>query len=447
MPAYLKNLSDSKAITVSALNQRVRKMIEQGVPLLWVAGEISNLTLAASGHWYFALKDERAQVRCVMFRQKNRIVDWAPQDGAAVEVQALATLYEPRGDYQLTVEVMRRSGLGALYEAFEKLKTRLEREGLFDPTRKRTLPRFPRSIGIITSPAGAALRDVLTTLRRRSPNISIIIYPTQVQGEGAAVKIAAALDAAGRRGECDVLILCRGGGSIEDLWPFNEEIVARSIVACTLPIVCGVGHETDFTIADFAADHRAATPTAAAELASPSQLELSRDVAGWRDRLFRIQGRMLESRMVHLDHLARRLLHPGARLANEQSRLAHLDIRLRQNWTYYADAQGWQIHRIALKLNASKPDTGALAVRQAESRARLKAAMRRRLEIAAAHADALKVHLKHLNPVSVLTRGFSVVRTATGAIVRSHTQVAPDDPVAITFAEGQAEARISESKK
>src|SRR5574340_462515 len=266
-------------ISVSELNRSARQILEQRLPLLWVAGEISNFTQAASGHWYFSLKDDKAQVRCAMFRMKSQYLDWLPENGMQVEVRAQPTLYEPRGEYQLAVENMRRAGLGALYEAFEKLKGRLEKEGLFAAARKKALPAFPRRIGIITSPAAAALRDVLTTLRRRMPNIPVLIYPVPVQGEGAAQKIAAAIQLAGQRRECDVLILCRGGGSIEDLWAFNEEVVARAIAACEIPVICGVGHETDFTIADFAADRRAPTPTAAAELATPHRADLLQRLA------------------------------------------------------------------------------------------------------------------------------------------------------------------------
>ena len=254
-------------MTVSELNRLANQILTQSFPLFWVSGEISNLTRAASGHWYFSLKDSTAQVRCVMFKGRNSYLDWVPKEGDKVEARCNVTLYEARGDFQLTVEFLQRAGLGALFEAFEKLKLKLQAEGLFDNAFKKQLPAHPKKIGIITSPDAAALRDVLTTLKRRMPSIPVVIYPTPVQGKGAATLIANAIQQANLRAECDVLIICRGGGSIEDLWQFNEEIVARAIDDCTIPTVSGVGHETDFTICDFVADIRAATPTAAADLA------------------------------------------------------------------------------------------------------------------------------------------------------------------------------------
>src|SRR5690606_942101 len=278
-------------------------------PLAWVRGEVSNLSRAASGHCYFTLKDAQAQVDCVMFRSRAAAVDWPLRNGDQVEARALVTLYEPRGRFQLNVEALRRAGLGRLYERFLRLKERLEREGLFDAAGKRPVPAYPRAIGVVTSLQAAALRDVLTTLARRNAAIPVIVYPVPVQGEGAAERIAAMLAKANARAECDVLLLVRGGGSIEDLWPFNEEVVARALRASRIPVVCGVGHETDFTIADFAADHRAPTPTAAAELACPSRAELLARLAECSRCLARDTRRHLEYAMQALDALARRLVH------------------------------------------------------------------------------------------------------------------------------------------
>ncbi|HTN66510.1 MAG TPA: exodeoxyribonuclease VII large subunit, partial [Burkholderiaceae bacterium] len=255
-------------LSVSALNQAVARMLERNFPLTWVAGEISNFTRASSGHWYFTLKDNAAQVRAVMFKGRAQYAGFTPREGDRVEVRALITLYAARGEFQLSVEAIRRAGVGDLYEAFIRLKEKLAAEGLFDAERKRALPRLPRVIGIVTSPQAAALRDILTTLQRRAPHVAVILYPTPVQGVGAAEKIRAAIELAAHRAECDVLLVCRGGGGIEDLWSFNDESVARALVACPMPVVCGIGHETDFTIADFAADLRAPTPTAAAEMAA-----------------------------------------------------------------------------------------------------------------------------------------------------------------------------------
>ncbi|MFZ3285973.1 MAG: exodeoxyribonuclease VII large subunit, partial [Telluria sp.] len=255
-------------LTVSALNAQVARLLERSFPLTWIGGEISNFTRAGSGHWYFTLKDDAAQVRAVMFRGRAQFAGFIPREGDKVEVRALVTLYGARGDYQINVEAIRRAGVGALYEAFLRLKEKLAARGLFDQERKRALPLFARAIGIVTSPQAAALRDILSALRRRAPHVRVVLYPTQVQGQLAAEKIAQAINTASRRAEVDVLLVCRGGGSIEDLWCFNEEVVAHAIAACRMPVVAGVGHETDFTIADFSADLRAATPTAAAELAA-----------------------------------------------------------------------------------------------------------------------------------------------------------------------------------
>ncbi|MDA0276002.1 MAG: exodeoxyribonuclease VII large subunit, partial [Proteobacteria bacterium] len=315
-------------LSVSELLRSARDTLEHRYPLQWIGGEISNLRPAASGHLYFVLKDEQAQVDCVMFRSRAGALGWEPKDGLKVEARALVTLYEPRGRFQLTVEAMRRAGLGPLNERFLKLKAKLQAEGLFDPGRKRDIPEYPSRIGVLTSLAAAALRDVLTTLQRRNPSIPVIVYPVPVQGDGAAAKIAQMLAIAAGRAECDVLLLVRGGGSIEDLWPFNEEAVARAICASALPVVVGVGHETDFTIADFAADQRAPTPTAAAELVSPPRAELLARVAelGWRAS--REARRRIEYAVQAVDALARRLVHPADRLRGSRQLVGQLAARL-----------------------------------------------------------------------------------------------------------------------
>src|SRR4051812_8897786 len=308
MDLFSHSEKSSRVINVSELNRLAKELIERNLPLMWVAGEISNFTRATSGHCYFSLKDAQAQVRCVMFRHKAQLHDWKPENGMQIEVRATPSFYEARGEFQLNIEAMRRAGLGSLYAAFEQLKAKLAAEGLFAEEAKQILPRFPRAIGIVTSTQAAALRDVLTTLKRRMPSIPVFIYPAPVQGEGAAAKLAQAIATADARAECDVLIMCRGGGSIEDLWAFNEEVVARAIHACTLPVISAVGHETDFTIADFVADVRAPTPTAAAQLACPNCVDLREGAAHLYHRLKRVMERALERRMQHVDGLARRLV-------------------------------------------------------------------------------------------------------------------------------------------
>ena len=432
----------ARVLSVSELNRLVRVAIEGNVPLSWVAGEISNLKRYDSGHCYFTLKDESAQVDCVMFRQKAMLLGWQPGDGMRVEVRACAGLYEARGKFQLNVEVMRRAGLGALYEAFERLKSRLEREGLFDTSRKRVLPRFPRTIGVITSPRAAALRDVLTTLRRRSPGTPVIVYPTPVQGEGAGARIAEAVRTAGRRGECDVLIVCRGGGSIEDLWAYNEEVLARAIVASPIPVVCGVGHETDFTIADFVADMRAPTPTGAAQLASPDRLETCEQLRQLQMRLARIVVRGLENRMQRLDYLSRGLVHPGERIRNQVQHLTHLANRLCGGWNRYSEAQSWALRAHARGLASARPDIDRLERDRLDLARRLNDAARMRLENAASRVASMESHLKHLNPHLVLERGYSIAVDASGAVVRDAEKLAAGDVLDVTFARGSVRSEV-----
>src|SRR4051812_32944159 len=330
-------------LSVSDLLRRVRDTLERRFPLLWVRGELSNLSRAPSGHWYFTLKDGGAQVDCVMFRSRAAALGWEPRDGMQIEARALVTLYEPRGRFQLTVEGLRRGGGGPLFERFLRGKEKLEREGPFEAAAKRELPPHPRAIGVLTSPAAAALHDVLTTLARRNPAIPVIVYPIPVQGPGAAERISAMLKRAGARAECDVLLMVRGGGSIEDLWEFNEEAVARAIRACPIPVVVGVGHETDFTIADFAADQRAPTPTAAAELASPSRAELAAGLAQYLRSLTREMRRRLQYAAQALDGCTKRLVHPAERLRRSSERLTQLRTRL----TF---ALGHRVHRCSSHL-------------------------------------------------------------------------------------------------
>lgn len=431
-------------MTVAELNRLVRQTIEQTIPPLWIRGEISNFTRAGSGHWYFSLKDDKAQVRCAMFRNRNQFLQSPPADGLAVEAYGVVTLYEPRGDYQLVVEQLRLAGLGALFEAFEKLKRKLEAEGLFAPERKRALPAYPRQIGVVTSTTGAALRDVLKVLRSRSPHIPVVIYPTLVQGTAAADGIVAALDAAYDRNECDVLLLCRGGGSLEDLWPFNEEKVARAIARSPIPIVSGVGHETDFTIADFVADTRAPTPTAAASACAPDRAQLLaalRDNSSWLKRSW---SRSQEIRMQRLDLLAGRLTHPRDRLARRREILARLQsefhaVRLRR-----LSAIRLAVDRCALQLARLRPNVAFHGAQLTAQRNALQRAMATRLSRLRDSLAASGQSLGHLNPDNVLRRGFSMVQREDGTIVSSASQIAVGEGVHLRFGSGQASARITE---
>ncbi|MFN9488798.1 MAG: exodeoxyribonuclease VII large subunit [Betaproteobacteria bacterium] len=432
-------------ISVAELNRLARSAVECGVPLTWVAGEISNFKRYDSGHCYFTLKDSEAQVDAVMFRHKAQYLDWQPGNGLQVEVRATATVYEARGKFQLVVDAMRRAGLGALYAAFEKLKAKLEAEGLFDAALKRELPPFPRTVGVVTSPQAAALRDVITALGRRMPGITVIIYPTPVQGEGAGARIADAIRLAGERAECEVLIVCRGGGSIEDLWAFNDEAVARAIRACPLPVVSGVGHETDFTIADFAADLRAPTPTAAAELVSPDGVKLRRDTALLGQQLQRVFQRELEDRMQRVDFLGRGLVHPGEQIRNRMANLEHLATRLGGAWTRGAEERGWRLRAQAQRLRAALPDVAALGERQLDFARRLRIAVRMRLAGAGERLQAVQASLTHLNPERVLERGYSITRTVDGSIVRDAAQLKPGQELELLLARGRAGVEVKKT--
>ena len=391
-----------RVLSVAELLRSVRDTLERRFPLAWVRGELSNLSRAPSGHFYFTLKDRGAQVDCVMFRSRAAALDWEPRDGMQVEVRALPTLYEPRGRFQLTVEGMRRAGLGPLYERFLKLKERLGAEGLFDEALKREPPAFPRTVGIVTSLAAAALRDVLTTLERRNPTIAVIVYPAPVQGEGAADRIATMLKRAGRRAECDVLLLVRGGGSIEDLWPFNEEPVARAIRACPIPVIVGVGHETDFTIADFAADRRAPTPTAAAELASPSRVDLLKQV----NECARFLGREMQRKILYssqaLDACARRLVHPAARLRAYQQMVTQLNARLAFAFSH-------------------------------------------KMQRCEAYLARLSATLASVDPAAVLARGYSITYDGAGQVLRDASRARPGETLRTRLEHGMVESEVKKT--
>lgn len=431
-------------LSVSELNRSAKDLLEQVFPLLWVSGEISNIKRYGSGHWYFSLKDANAQVRCVMFREKNQYLGWQPQDGMQVEVRALVTLYQARGDFQLSVETIRRVGLGTLFEAFEQLRARLGKEGLFDADRKKTLPLFPKQIGIITSPDGAALHDVLSTLRRRMPSLPVIVYPVPVQGIGAAVKIAAAIQKAASRAECDVLILCRGGGSIEDLWAFNEEIVARAIAACSVPIISGVGHETDFTITDFVADIRAPTPTGASQLVCQDREELLRRVEILYCRMQRELQRGIESRMQNTDMLACRLVHPRERINDQLTHLQRLRERLVRSWRRNSENRYWRVRELNQRLTLTRPDISRLIERQYELGLRLRRAIAGRIETLAMSLEHQQANLAHLNPESVLERGYSIAYTADGTVLRNSNQIDIGDTIRVALAKGGIKASVSE---
>ena len=433
-------------LSVSMLNRLARERLESAFPLCWVAGEISNLTQAASGHVYFSLKDEGAQVRCVMFRNRAQLLGWRLENGQHVEARVLVSLYEARGDFQLNVETARQAGAGRLYEQFLRLKEKLEREGLFDDVGKRALPAFPTRIGIVTSLQAAALRDVLTTLARRAPHVHLTLYPTPVQGEGAAAQIASAIRAAGQHGECDLLILCRGGGSLEDLWAFNDEALARTIRASTLPIISGVGHETDFTIADFAADQRAPTPTAAAELAAPARESLLNHLLMLHAQLHRQTAHRLEQYGQRLDLLAHRLQHPAQRLAAQTDRLNSLQHRLRGALAESGARGRRTLADLSHRLLLARPECSTLARRLATLPIRLDTAWQQRQSHRAAALTRLSDSLEHLNPQNVLGRGYSIVSDGQGSIVRDSRTLEPNDVLLVSFHSGHAQAQVTSTR-
>jgi len=436
---------DRDIYSVSRLNREVRVLLERGFGSLWLEAEISNFARPSSGHWYFSLKDAAAQVRCAMFRQRNMLCPFTARDGQKVLVRARIGLYEPRGEYQLIVDHMEDAGLGALKRLFEELSAKLKEEGLFETQRKRSLPSLPRRIGIITSPTGAAVRDILHVLARRFPAAGVLIYPVPVQGASAAAEIVAALQVAGRRAECDVLILARGGGSLEDLWAFNDERLARAIVASPIPVITGIGHEIDFTIADFAADVRAPTPSAAAELVVPDAAEYFDAFAQFGARLRRGMRRRLEAHRERLRWLTGRaaLVSPTARLGARAQRLDELEqglVRaLRRRLHEHRERLRWLTGRAAL-VSPSTRLTQQL-VRLENLNQRLYRAGRRALDSRSERLLPLLRTLNAVSPLATLERGYAIV-SVEGEILRNAADVKPGTVIEARLAQGRVRARV-----
>jgi exodeoxyribonuclease VII large subunit len=433
-------------LSVTALNRAVAANLARSFPLVRVQGEIANFTRAASGHWYCTLKDDAAQVRCVMFRGRNALVDFAPREGDAVEVLAQVGLYEARGEFQLLLESMTRAGAGRLFEQFLRLKAKLAAEGLFDEAVKRPLPRLPQRVAVITSLRAAALCDVLTALQRRAPYLHVVVYPVPVQGAGAGEQIAAALRAAGARAEAEVVLLVRGGGSIEDLWAFNEEAVARAIRACPLPVLVGVGHESDFTIADFAADLRAPTPTAAAELVAPAAADLLAAVAAATGQMQRCLERRLESAAQRLDYAARALAAP-APLRGLAARVAELHARLQRHAQAGTGSAERRLGRLAHDLLRLRPATVSAELRLRAAQAALAAGCRSRFSALAHRCERAQAALSHLDPTAVLGRGYAIALDRDGRAILDAGHLRPGDPLRLLLARGAALARIEQVQK
>ncbi|MBJ3589645.1 exodeoxyribonuclease VII large subunit [Salmonella enterica subsp. enterica serovar Saintpaul] len=433
--------------TVSRLNQTVRLLLEQEMGQVWISGEISNFTQPSSGHWYFTLKDDAAQVRCAMFRNSNRRVTFRPQHGQQVLVRANITLYEPRGDYQIIVESMQPAGEGLLQQKYEQLKAKLQAEGLFDQQYKQSLPSPAHCVGVITSKTGAALHDILHVLKRRDPSLPVIIYPTAVQGDDAPGQIVRAIERANARGECDVLIVGRGGGSLEDLWSFNDERVARAIFASRIPVVSAVGHETDITIADFVGDLRAPTPSAAAEMVSRNQQELLRQLQNGQQRLEMAMDYFLANRTRRFTQIHHRLQqqHPQLRLARQQTALERLQKRMSFALDNQLKRAVSSQQRVVQRLNLQNPQS-----RIHRTQTRIQQLEYRLVENLRTHLSASRerfghavTHLEAVSPLSTLARGYSVTTAADGAVLKQVKQVKAGDTLTTRLGDGVVVSEVS----
>jgi exodeoxyribonuclease VII large subunit len=436
--------------SVSRLNREVRVLLERGLGVLWVQGELSNFSQPSSGHWYFTLKDRDAQLRCAMFRMKNALVGFTPRAGAQLLLRGRISVFEPRGEYQLIVEHLEEAGVGALRREFELLKARLAREGLFAPERKRPLPRFPRRIGVITSPSAAALRDILHILARRYPPAAVLIYPTAVQGAAAVPALVAALESASARSEVDVLILARGGGSLEDLWAYNDERVARAIHACRVPLVCGVGHEIDFTIADLVADARAPTPSGAAELVVPDRNACLETLARMAQRLSAGVQRELRGNGARFDGTVQRLklAHPGVRLQQQMQRLDDLGQRLGGAVRTVLHRESARLAEARARLLQRSPLQAVSEWRahQRELYARLDRAVNESLARIGKRLALAQRALDAVSPLATLTRGFAIVTRADGTLLIDADRVRAGEPIEARLARGTVTARVTGRK-
>ena len=442
----MSELFAPSSISVSELNALAKALLEDHLAGLWIAGEVSNLTRAASGHYYFSLKDSRAQVRCAMFKGAAMRLAKPLKEGDHIEVSGKISIYEARGEFQITVNEVRLKGLGQLYEAYERLKAQLQAEGAFSAERKKPLPARPQCIGIVTSLAAAALRDVVTTLNRRAPEIPVIVYPTPVQGSGSELQIAQAIKTASQRTECDVLIVCRGGGSIEDLWAFNEEPVVRAIEACAIPVVSGVGHETDFTLADFVADVRAPTPTGAAELVSPNRQESLHRLAQAQGRLKTVLEQRYFDASQKLDWLARQIRHPRQKLDEQRASISKLAQMLSYSMTQNLRAHTARFERQTQTLKHCRPDVSVYKNNIDRFQTALSHAFRQLLFHRRQSLTAQAALLEAVSPQHILERGFSVVKNTRGQVIRNADTLKQGQKLHITFADGETDVRVTKEQ-
>ncbi|MGD9842072.1 MAG: exodeoxyribonuclease VII large subunit [Steroidobacteraceae bacterium] len=441
-------LQDNRDIfTPARLNREARALLERGFGSLWLEGELSNLSRPASGHWYFSLKDDTAQLRSAMFRQRNYVVNFTPKDGMRVLVRGRVSLYEPRGDYQFLAEAMEEAGEGALRRQFEQLKAKLAAAGLFAAEHKHALPTLPTRIGVVTSPTGAAIRDILHILKRRFPSVPVLIYPVPVQGTTAAAQIAAAIRLADKHKECDVLILARGGGSLEDLWSFNEEVVARAIYDCHIPLITGIGHEVDFTIADFVADVRAPTPSGAAELVVPDQQNWLQGLSVLQRRLLAALKRTLGTQQQNHLYLQRRLqqLHPGVHLRQRAQRLDELEQRLLRALQFDLEQRkhllGTQIARLQTRSPSMQLASARHRLQQLQTG--MQSLVREQLDTLRSRLKVVVRTLDALSPLATLTRGYAIVSDAQGRAVIDASSVSVGNEITARLAKGQITAAVT----
>jgi exodeoxyribonuclease VII large subunit len=434
-------------LSVTELNRRARQLLEVHLATVWVRGEISNLSMPSSGHWYFTLKDDKAQIRCAMFRGNNALLRFKPEHGMQVIARGRVSLYEGRGDYQLIAENLQVDGAGNLQIAFEQLKAKLEDERLFDDDFKQELPTLPKHVGVITSPTGAAIRDILSIFKRRFPAIQISIFPVPVQGADAAPAIIKALQLANKHTGFDALILARGGGSLEDLWAFNEEAVARAVFASEIPVVSAIGHETDFTICDFVADIRAATPSAAAELLSPDIADYNALLAHYAGELQKQLRRMVAAFRSDLVNLAKRLRHPSHTLREQQQKLDHLEWRLRQAQRLHQQTMQRQLDKLDGQLQRHHPQQTLQQIHY-----RLRLVQQRLLAYTATRLQQDQQQLAHLmalldsvSPLNTLKRGYSIVTGADGRNLTRAAQTKTGDRIAVKLFKGQLDCVVTQA--
>lgn len=446
--SYPKQPSNT-AISVSELNRQVKSLLEKSFLTIHVEGEISNFVRPSSGHWYFTLKDSDAQVRCAMFRNRNQYLKFQPKNGDQVTLRAKVSLYPGRGDYQLIGDYMEESGTGSLQRAYDELKIKLQQQGLFDPAFKKPIPDHPQHLGIITSPTGAAVHDILTVLKRRYPSLPVTLFPTAVQGNEAAIQIANAIDLANQHSDCDVLIVGRGGGSLEDLWPFNEEIVAHSIFHSELPVISAVGHEVDVSIADFVADLRAPTPSAAAELISPDQQQIQQRMQQIQQRLKLAITRRLQQHSQHLEWTATRLKHPGEKLRERSQKLDDLELRLHRATSNKIHHLQERFNQLESRYRRAVPDAQIHAYQQRinELQHRLLQQTRTNLEKQNLRFKALTGRLNSVSPLATLERGYAIVQDEHNKVIQDISQVQPQQKITTRLHGGRITSTVISTEK